>query len=272
MIRGRARAAQRVPALPEGVLPGAVRAAGGVAAAARAERGGGGVPAEAVARDPGRAGPAGGCAGLGARAGAHALPRVGKGAAGAAAARALAFASSLVQQACLLGGGCCRRAGLHSGGPHAPCTAGVHRAGSLGCVNRRTVVTGDDSACTHVERLLRVCTSRLGCGSGGPAQVTPEWERLTAHIEADPDSKRLLGCACLTGSPGGVALGACKHRRIAACVCQCCAAVIELELGDVAGLFHYISPCNSCCPATVGRCARCPTLTWRPRSRTCPSC
>ena len=34
---------------------------------------------------------------------------------------------------------------------------------------------------------------------GGPdparrQQVTPEWERLTAHIEADPESKAKLGC------------------------------------------------------------------------------
>ena len=26
-------------------------------------------------------------------------------------------------------------------------------------------------------------------------QVTLEWERLTAHIEADPESKAKLGCA-----------------------------------------------------------------------------
>lgn len=52
------------------------------------------------------------------------------------------------------------------------------------------------------KRVLQVCTSWLGRGadgSGAAAQVTPEWERLTAHIEADPDSKRLLGCACPTG-------------------------------------------------------------------------
>ncbi len=54
-----------------------------------------------------------------------------------------------------------------------------------------------------VKELLQVCTSWLGHGSwGGAAQVTPEWERLTAHIEADPDSKRLLGCACPTGLSG----------------------------------------------------------------------
>lgn len=83
------------------------------------------------------------------------------------------------------------------------------------------------------KRVLQVCTSWLGQGadgSGAAAQVTPEWERLTAHIEADPDSKRLLGCACPTGVSGiEVARGACKRRRSFICVCQCWAAVIKLE-------------------------------------------
>lgn len=53
-------------------------------------------------------------------------------------------------------------------------------------------------------RVWRQAPHELHTAMWCATQVTPEWERLTAHIEADPESKEKLGCvqACIgSGSP-----------------------------------------------------------------------
>lgn len=96
---------------------------------------------------------------------------------------------------------------------------------------------------------LHESTAQEADGRARAAQVTPEWERLTAHIEADPDSKRLLGCEW---PPAWLALSAvpwrvCAPLHSAPCLLHACgrcqAAVIYSEwCVDVFG------PVTCCCP------------------------
>lgn len=40
---------------------------------------------------------------------------------------------------------------------------------------------------------LQLCSVELQSPAAVHDQIAPEWERLTAHIEADPESKKQLG-------------------------------------------------------------------------------